>query len=110
MVISCSENASIIAVTEVAALASASSSCLRCRVTGSEVRACVEPAWSISARIRAGSASRAGDVVPDDGVEVVGADRLVAADPAAFVAVVIGAEAPVVVDLVARRGGAWWLR
>src|SRR6516164_1849696 len=51
---------------------------------------------------------QAGDVVPDDGVEVVGADRLVAADPAAFVAVVIGAQAPVVVDLLARgrRGGA----
>jgi hypothetical protein len=40
-----------------------------------------------------------GDVVPHDGVEVVGADRLVAADPAAFVAVVIAAQAPVVVDL-----------
>src|SRR4029077_11439281 len=40
-----------------------------------------------------------GDVVPYDGVEVVGADRLVAADPAAFVAVVIAAQAPVVVDL-----------
>src|SRR2546423_602453 len=45
-----------------------------------------------------------GDVVPHDGVEVVGADRLVAANPAAFVAVVIAAQAPVVVDLPA--GGA----
>ena len=45
------------------------------------------------------------DVVPDDGVEVVGADRLVAADPAAFVAVVIRAEAPVVVDLFVRGPG-----
>src|ERR1039458_2114876 len=46
-----------------------------------------------------------GDVVPHDGVEVVGADRLVAADPAAFVAVVIGAQAPVVVDLPAGGPG-----
>ena len=48
---------------------------------------------------------QAGDVVPDDGVEVVGADRLVAADPAALVAVVVGAQAPVVVDLLAGGGG-----
>ncbi len=34
---------------------------------------------------------QAGDVVPHDIVEVVGADRLVAADPAAFVAVVVAA-------------------
>ncbi len=45
------------------------------------------------------------DVVPDEGVEVVGADGLVGADPAAFVAVVVGAQAPVVVDLLAGRGG-----
>src|SRR6266581_1973443 len=51
---------------------------------------------------------QAGDVVPDDGVEVVGADRLVAADPPALVAVVVAAQAPVVVDLAAGgpRGGA----
>src|ERR1019366_4831627 len=48
---------------------------------------------------------QAGDVVPHDGVEVVGADRLVVADPAAFVAVVIGAQAPVVVDLPAGGPG-----
>ena len=48
---------------------------------------------------------QAGDVVPHDGVEVVGADWLVAADPAAFVAVVIGAQAPVVVDLPAGGPG-----
>jgi hypothetical protein len=46
-----------------------------------------------------------GDVVPYDGVEVVGADRLVAADPAVFVAVVIAAQAPVVVDLPAGGPG-----
>src|SRR6266700_2890520 len=45
------------------------------------------------------------DVVPDDGVEVVGADWLVAADPAAFVAVVIRAQAPVVADLLVRGAG-----
>src|SRR5262249_54735584 len=46
------------------------------------------------------------DVVPDDLVEVVCADGLVVADPAAFVAVVVGAEAPVVVDgLVGGAGG-----
>src|SRR6516162_4980257 len=48
---------------------------------------------------------QAGDVVPDDGVEVVGADRLVAADPAALVPVVVGAQAPVVVDLLVRGPG-----
>src|SRR6478672_64039 len=41
-----------------------------------------------------------GDVVPDDGVEVVGAHRLVGADPAVLVAVVIRAQAAVVVDLL----------
>src|SRR6478672_2826100 len=45
-----------------------------------------------------------GDVVPDDGVEVVGAHRLVGADPAVLVAVVVRAEAAVVVDLLV--GGA----
>jgi hypothetical protein len=40
------------------------------------------------------------DVVPDDLVEVVGADRFVGADPSAFVAVVVAAEAPVVEDLL----------
>jgi hypothetical protein len=48
---------------------------------------------------------QAGDVVPYDGVEVVGADRLAGADPAVLVAVVVAAQAPVVVDLVARGGG-----
>jgi len=46
-----------------------------------------------------------GDVVPDDGVEVVGADGLVGADPAVLVAVVIRAEAAVVVDLLVRGAG-----
>ena len=48
-------------------------------------------------------------MVPDDLVGVVGADGLVLADASALVAVVVGAEAPVVVDLVSRgrgRGGA----
>src|ERR1022692_1504803 len=45
------------------------------------------------------------DVVPDRLVEVVGADGLVGADPAAFVAVVIRSQAPVVVDLAAGGGG-----
>ena len=46
-------------------------------------------------------------MVPDDRVGVVGADGLVLADPAALVAVVVGAEAAVVVDLLpgAGRGG-----
>ena len=91
-------------MTEVAALASASSSCVRCLVTGLEVRAWVSRRFDLGAdQGRVGE--QAGDVVPDDGVEVVGADRLAAAYPAAFVAVVVGAQAPVVVDLVARRGG-----
>ncbi len=41
-----------------------------------------------------GVGEQAGDVVPHHGVEVVGADWLVAADPAALVAVVVGAQAP----------------
>ena len=57
MVISCSENASIMAVIKVAALARASSICLRWRVTGLKVRACSKR-LAISARISAGSASR----------------------------------------------------
>jgi hypothetical protein len=39
-------------------------------------------------------------VVPDHGVEVVGADGLVGADPATLVAVVVAAQAPVVVVVV----------
>src|SRR3954464_13338474 len=46
-----------------------------------------------------------GDVVPDHGVEVVGADGLVGADPAGFVAVVVAAQAPVVVDLLGGGAG-----
>jgi hypothetical protein len=46
-----------------------------------------------------------GDVVPDDGVEVVGADGFAGADAPVLVAPVVGAEAPVVVDLVACAGG-----
>ena len=56
-----------------------------------------------------GVGEQGGDVVPDDLVGVAGADGLVAADAAALVAVVVGAQAPVVVDLVPRgrgRGGA----
>src|SRR6266702_162038 len=52
-----------------------------------------------------GVGEQVSDVVPDDGVEVVGADWLVAADPAAFVAVVIRAQAPVVADLLVRGAG-----
>ena len=52
-----------------------------------------------------GIGEQVSDVVPDDGVEVVGADRLVAADPPALVAVVIRAQAPVVVDLLVRGAG-----
>src|SRR5664280_447191 len=48
---------------------------------------------------------QAADVVPDDGVEVVGADRLVGADPAVLIAVVIRAEAAVVVDLLVGGAG-----
>ena len=57
MVISCSWNASIMRVIAVTALARASSSRLRCLVTGSAVRACSRRLL-ISARISAGSASR----------------------------------------------------
>src|SRR6266853_460678 len=46
-----------------------------------------------------------GDVVPDDIVEVIGADRLIAADPAAFIAVIVAAQAPVVVNLLVRGPG-----
>src|SRR4051794_33105264 len=46
-----------------------------------------------------------GDLLPDDGVEVVGAHRLVGADAAVFVAVVIRAQAAVVVDLLVRGAG-----
>ena len=53
-----------------------------------------------------GGGEQGRDVVPDDLVDVVGADWLVAADAAALVAVVVGAEAPVVVDLLpGGRGG-----
>jgi hypothetical protein len=48
---------------------------------------------------------QAGDVVPDDFAGVVGADGLVLADAAVLVAVVVGAEAPVVVDLPGRGAG-----
>jgi hypothetical protein len=46
-----------------------------------------------------------GYVVTDDLVGVVGADGLVAADASALVAVVVRAEAAVVVDLVPGGGG-----
>src|SRR6266540_2622902 len=48
---------------------------------------------------------QAGDVLPDDMVEVVGADWLVGTDPAAFVAVVVAAQAPVVEDLLVGGAG-----
>ena len=48
---------------------------------------------------------QAGDVVPDDLVEVVGADRLAVADLAVLEPVVVAADAPVVEDLVAGAGG-----
>ena len=62
-------------------------------------------ALAISARISAGSASRPVMWSQTTCVEVVGADRLVVADPAALVAVVVGAQAPVVVDLLAGGAG-----
>ncbi len=77
-------------------------------MTGSHVRA-LSSLLLISARMRAGSASRAVMWSHTNLVGVVGADGLVLADPAALVAVVVGAEAPVVVDLVPGgrgRGGA----
>jgi hypothetical protein len=46
-----------------------------------------------------------GDVIPHELVEVVGADRFVGADPTAFVAVVVAAQAPVVVDLFVGGAG-----
>ena len=52
-----------------------------------------------------GVGQQRGDVVPDHGVEVVGADGLVGADPAGFVAVVVAAQAPVVVDLLVGGAG-----
>src|SRR5712691_10437474 len=64
----------------------------------------LEPLADLGAdQVRAGE--QAGDVVPDHGVEVVGADRLVMADPAALVAVVVRAQAPVVVDRLVRGAG-----
>jgi hypothetical protein len=46
-----------------------------------------------------------GDVVPDEAVEIVGAHRFVAADPAVLVAVVIRTEASVVIDDLVRGAG-----
>jgi hypothetical protein len=46
-----------------------------------------------------------GDVVPDEAVEVVGAHRFVAADPAVLVAVVVRTEASVIVDDLVRGAG-----
>src|SRR5919197_72931 len=48
---------------------------------------------------------QATDVVPDDGVEQVGTNRLVGADAPTLIPVVVGTKAPVVVDLVARGAG-----
>ena len=53
-----------------------------------------------------GVGDQRGDVVPHDGIEVVGPDRGVAADPAAGVAVVVRAQAPVVEDLLVGGAGA----
>ena len=58
MVMSCSENAVIIALIDVLVLARACSSWPRLRVTGFDVRA-LSSLLPISARMRAGSASRA---------------------------------------------------
>ena len=104
MVISCSWKASIMRVTAVVALASAVSSRLRWLVTGSAGAGVLEALADLGADQR-GVGEQGGDVVPDDGVEVVGADRLVPADPPAVVAVVIAAQAPVVVDLLAGGAG-----
>ena len=52
-----------------------------------------------------GIGQQGGDVAPYDLVEVVGAHRLVVADPASLVAVVVRAQAAVVVDLALRRPG-----
>src|SRR5665811_2212876 len=52
-----------------------------------------------------GVGQQRGDVVPDEAVEVVGADRLVGADSAVLVAVVVRAQAAVVVDLLVRGPG-----
>ena len=79
------------------ALASPAWRRLRWTVAGSVVRT-----WAsrlvISVRIRAGSASRSLMWSQTTLVEVVGAYRLVCAHPAVLVAVVIRAEAAVVVD------------
>src|SRR4029077_14576488 len=108
------------AVIAAAALARASSSWLRCRMAGSAVRACSRRLL-ISARV-SGAAGRlepladlgadqrrvgeqGGDVVPYDGVQVVGADRFAVADLAVLEPVVVAADAPVVEDLVAGAGG-----
>ena len=45
------------------------------------------------------------DLVPDESVELVGADRAAVADAPADVAVVVRADAPVVVDPLVRRAG-----
>src|SRR4051812_44964090 len=52
-----------------------------------------------------GIGEQGGDVVPDHGVEVVGADGLVGGDPAGVVAVVVAAQAAVVVDLLVGGAG-----
>ena len=106
MVMSCSENAVTIAAIDALVLARACSSWPRFLVTGFGRARPLQPLVDLGAD-EGGVGEQAGDVVPDDRIDVVGADRLVAADAAALVAVVVGAEAPVVVDLLpgAGRGG-----
>jgi methylglyoxal synthase len=73
-------------VIAVLALASAVFRRVRCRATGSAARG-VEAFVDLGVdQLRVGE--QGGDVVPGHGVEVVGADRFVAADASALVAVV----------------------
>ena len=65
---------------------------------------CLQPFGDLGAdQRRVGEQAR--DVIPDDSVEVVGADRRVSAHTAALIPVVVAAQASVVVDLPGRGAG-----
>ena len=108
MVRSCSENAVTIAADRRAGLGEG---LLELAALAGDRVGCAGPFQPLAdlGADEGGVGEQGGDVVPDDLVGVVGADGLVLADASALVAVVVGAEAPVVVDLVPGgrgRGGA----
>jgi hypothetical protein len=63
-----------------------------------------EPAVDLGAHER-GVFEQPADLVPDEGVELVGADRSAVADAPADVAIVVRADAPVIVDPLVGRAG-----